>query len=104
MKKYTIVITEPAEADLRGIAQYISFELKEPPAAQNLINKIGEAIFVLEKMPYRYPVVNDEQLAFQGIRMLLVENYIVFYFVSEMDDSVTVIRILYGKREWNRVL
>ncbi|TDF95373.1 type II toxin-antitoxin system RelE/ParE family toxin [Paenibacillus piri] len=104
MRRYNIVITEPAEADLRGIAEYIALELKEPSTAQNLITKIGEFIFELEIMPYRYALVNDERLASQGIRMLLVDNYIVFYVVSETHDSVTVIRIVYGKREWSRIL
>lgn len=104
MKNYKVIITAPAESDLRGIAEYIAFELKEPLTAQNLISKIGEAVFELEKIPYRYALVNDERLASQGIRMLLVDSYIVFYVVSETHDSVTVIRILYGKREWNRLL
>ncbi|XID94593.1 type II toxin-antitoxin system RelE/ParE family toxin [Paenibacillaceae bacterium WGS1546] len=104
MKIYAIVITEPAEDDLRGITEYIALELKEPLTAQNLLTRIGEAIFELEKMPYRNTLVRDERLASQGIRMLVVENYIVFYVVSEMNDSVTIIRILYGKREWNRLL
>jgi plasmid stabilization system protein ParE len=104
MKYYNVLITEPAEADLRGIAEYIALGLKEPLTAQNLIVKIGEAILELEKMPFRYPLVNNERLASQGIRMLLVDNYIVFYIVSERNDSVTIIRILYGKREWSKIL
>lgn len=104
MKSYNVLITEPAEADLRGIAAYIALELKEPLTAQNLVGKIGESIFELAKMPYRYALVNDERLSSQGIRMLLVDHYIVFYVVSERNDSVTIIRILYGKREWNKIL
>jgi plasmid stabilization system protein ParE len=80
---------------LRGIAEYIALELKEPLTAQNLLASFGEAVFVLKKMPYRNALVRDERLASQ---------YIVFYVVTEMNDSVTIIRILNGKREWNKLL
>ncbi|WP_248925787.1 type II toxin-antitoxin system RelE/ParE family toxin [Paenibacillus hamazuiensis] len=104
MKIYNIAISEPAEFDIRGIAEYIALELKEPLTAENMISGIGEAIFELEQFPYRYPLVKDEKLASQGIRMLPVGNYIVFYVISESNDSIVVTRILYGKREWNMFL
>ena len=58
----------------------------------------------LAEMPTRYAMVADEHLAAQGIRKLPVENYIVFYVVSEQDKTVTVIRILYGRRDWEQLL
>ncbi|MFB5760371.1 type II toxin-antitoxin system RelE/ParE family toxin [Paenibacillus medicaginis] len=103
MNTCNIFITEPAEHDLREIAKYIALELKEPATAQKWIAKISSAILELEKFPFRYALVKD-RLASQGIRMLLVEKYIVFYVIDETNSSVTVIRILYGKREWNRIL
>ena len=104
MKIYTVVISEIAETDLREIVQYIAFERLEPFNASQLLSRIQEAILELEKMPYRYALVRDERLAFRGIRMLSVDNHIVFYSVSEMNDSVTIVRILYGRREWRQLL
>lgn len=104
MKAYHLVITELAEADLKEIADYVTKELREPSTAQALITKISEAIFELEKMPNRYALVDDERLANQGIRKLVVNNYIVFYIVFENDKSVTIIRILYSRRDWNNLL
>jgi addiction module RelE/StbE family toxin len=98
------MITEPAEADLHEIADYIAVELKEPSAAQHLMAKLAEAILELEQMPLRYALVSDERLAYQGIRKLVVENYLVFYVVSEKNKVVTIIRVLSGKREWNSLL
>ncbi len=104
MKIYTVVISEIAETDLREIVQYIAFERLEPFNASQLLSRIQEAILELEKMPYRFALVRDERLAFRGIRMLSVDNHIVFYIVSEMNDSVTIVRILYGRREWRQLL
>lgn len=104
MKTYNVVISEIAETDLREMVRYIALERMEPLNARHLLSRIREAILELEKMPYRYTLVRDELLASQGIRMMSVDNYIVFYIVSEMNDSVTVVRILYGRREWRQML
>lgn len=104
MKRYKILMTEPATDDLVDITEYIAKELREPVTAQKLVSKIKNAVMSLAKMPTRYATVSDVHLAAQGIRKLPVENYIVFYVVSEQDEAVTVIRILYGRRDWEQLL
>ncbi|MNE06088.1 Plasmid stabilization system protein [compost metagenome] len=104
METFHITITEPAERDLRDIADYIAHELLDHVAARKLVSRIAESIFELEHMPLRNNLVRDERLASQGIRKLVVDQYIVFYLVSEADTTVTVIRILYGKRNWRDLL
>lgn len=104
MNTFHIAITEPAERDLRGIADYIAHELLDRVAAHKMVSKIAEAIFELEHMPLRNTLVRDERLARQGMRKLIIEQYIVFYSVSEADATVTIIRILYGKRNWSDLL
>lgn len=93
-------MTQPAADDLQGIASYIVNELREPSIAINLVNRIKEAVMSLSEMPERHSLVADENLAIQKIRKILVDNYIAFYTVSEQDATVTVIRILYGRRDW----
>lgn len=104
MKKYNILITKPAENDLREIGEYIANELREPFIAQNTVVSIAAAIEKLEKIPLRNALVLDEELAHKGFRKLLVDNYIIFYLVSEIHETVTIIRILYGKRDWKNLL
>ena len=104
MTYYNIVITKPAESDLQEIADYIAKELKTPTAAKQVIAKIGSAIIDLEQMPLRNALVSDEKLASQGIRKQLVDNFIVFYVVSEWNETVTIIRILSGRRNWLNLL
>ena len=104
MNSYNVVISEIAETDLREIVQYIAFERMEPFNARHLLSRIQEAILELEKRTYRYILVRDERLASRGIRLLSVDNHIVFYIVSKRYDSVTIVRILYGRREWKKLL
>ena len=99
MSAYDIQITEPAEKDLYEIGIYISKELLEPMTAKKVISKIAKVINSLEDMPLRNAVVTDERLAYRGIRKVNVDNYIVFYIAQEENKTVTILRILYGKRE-----
>lgn len=104
MDKYNIEITEPAENDLFEIKRYISEDRLEPSVAERIIDKIAEGIFELEEMPLRNALVQDERLAVDGIRKLIIDNYIVFYFVDEGRHTVTIVRILYGRRVWVNLL
>jgi len=100
MDKYNIEITEPAENDLTEIGYYIKHDLLEPEIALKTIEKISNKILELEYMPFRNEIVKDERLSIQGIRKFIIDNYIVFYSVSENMKMVTIIRVLYGKRNW----
>lgn len=104
MKSYNVLMTQPAADDLKGIAAYISNEFREPSIAEKLVGKIKEVVMSLSEMPTRHSLVADEKLAIQEIRKIVVDNYIVFYTVSEKDATVTVVRILYGRRDWVNLL
>ena len=97
-------MTKPAADDLLEIAEYIGGELREPANANKLVGEIKKAVMSLAQMPTRHAPVADDRLAAQNIRMLMVGKYIVFYIVSEEDGTVTVVRILYSKRNWEYLL
>jgi len=100
MNRYNIEITKPAENDLREIGLYIVNELLEPDIAIKKIERISDGILKLEEMPFRNTLVKDERLAFQGIHKVIIDNYIIFYNISEELKIVTIIRILHSKRNW----
>jgi toxin ParE1/3/4 len=104
MKQYHIDISEPAENDLGQTINYISKDLQEPVTSMNLLKTIEDAILVLETIPYRYSLAQDEYLLKQGIHILPVKNYLVFYVIDEGTDRVTIIRILYARRDWKNLL
>lgn len=104
MKKYSVFMTHTATEDLKSIAAYVANELREPSIAKKLVSNIKAAVMSLENMPTRYSLLRDTNLAVQGIRKIMVDNYIVFYIVSEKDSGVTIIRILYSRRDWVNLL
>ena len=99
---YRIDITEPAERDMFEILTYITETLKEPLAAKRIYRTIRDEILSLSFMPLRYPVIPEQPYRKADVRKLVVENYIVFYLVS--GDTVTVLRVLYNRREWHTLL
>ncbi len=100
MEDYRVWLTQSAMQDLKDIASYLAQERREPSAAQTLVKKIKTAVMSLARFPLRHNLVADEHLAAQGFRKIPIDNYLVFYLVSEREQTVTVVRILYGRRDW----
>lgn len=104
MGKYRVDISEPAENDFLDIVRYITSQLSAPISAASMIEIFEEAIESLSHMPRRYPFVADERLTQMGYRKLSLKNYIIFYSINEKDKVVNIERILYGRRNWLRIL
>ena len=102
--KYSIFVTGKAKQDLIEAADYIEYTLLNPKAADDLIDRFEKEINNLAFMPEKHQLVNDPVLAAWGIRMIALNNYIVFYTVDKESKSISVIRFLYGKRNWISVL
>ena len=104
MEKYKIVFESHALRDLREIVRYIAEILKEPVIAERIHNSIKNQILSLEVMPYRHKLIDDEVLYKKEIRKIPVENYLVFYCVTEKSKTVHIFRILYNRREWKNLI
>lgn len=104
MEAFNVVIEDAAEKDLIAILTYISETLHEAAAAKRIYLSIREALSGLDHRPFRFQVVEDEKYAARGLRKLPVENYIVFYAADETAKTVHILRILYGRREWQNLL
>jgi plasmid stabilization system protein ParE len=101
---FSVTITRPAEDDLRSAMSYIAVELKNPLAAQRLLNKAEKTIGTLASMPMRHELVSDEYLRQIGIRVIPIDNYLAFYIVNAEEEKVVVVRFLYARRDWQNIL
>ena len=104
MEQYKIKVTDPAENDLRNIISYIATQLSAPETATSMAEHIGKAMFSLAEMPHRHPLVANEQLAWRGFRKVTVRNYNVFFVIHETEGIVRIMRILYARQDWQRML
>lgn len=102
---YSYRFTSKAEQDLDEILHYITYTLCSPLSAKNLAKKIFEHIDSVRMFPESGPVVENEFLtAAITVRKIIVDNYIVYYTVSNSDKTIIIIRIVYGKRNLDEIM
>lgn len=101
---YTIHITNTAQRDILNAADYIEFVLKNPEAADNLLDHAEHTINNLTNFPETFPFVDDPVLSSWGIRFVTINNYLAFYIVDDEKQKIIVVRFLYGKSDWNAIL
>ena len=94
-----LIITEQADADLRGIYEYIAFELLSPENAARQLDRLEESIIRLEEFPQKFRMHDKEPWCSRGLRIMPVDNYVVFYIPDEDTKTVTVVRIMYNGRD-----
>ncbi|MBE6863392.1 type II toxin-antitoxin system RelE/ParE family toxin [Ruminococcus sp.] len=97
-----IVYSPKARNDLDEIWTYISEKLLNPSAAEATVNGILDTIDMLQaQAEIGKPLYFSSDL-FSGYRFLVYKNYLAFYRTSE--DTVYIDRIIYGKRDYMRLL
>jgi len=101
---YTIHISNRAQADIDKAADHIEYVLKNPQAADALLDAVDEEISSLAAMPERFAVVDDDVLASWGIRFVRIKNYLAFYTIDEDQEVVFIVRFLFGKSDWITIL
>lgn len=96
---YDIQISNQAETDLRNIFEYIAFELQSVQNAIAQLTRLEESINSLNQMPNRYRTYDKEPGLSRGLRLMPVDNYIVFYVVDYDTNVVNIVRVMYGGRD-----
>ena len=86
-------ITEPALADAEEYVRFIREVRKEPEAAERWFHGLAQAIFSLEDLPERCPVI-PEQVEFSfEIRHLLYFSHRIIFCVERAAERVVVYRV-----------
>ena len=79
---YHLHITSVAQRDISQAADYIEFVLKNPKAADDLLEETDQKINALLPFPQEHPIVEDKLLAAWGIRFTQIKNYLDFYVIE----------------------
>lgn len=100
-KKYEIKYLPLFYKDLDQITDYIMYKLNNEIAANNFVNELEKEI---NKRAYN-PVSYEKYISIRKRKYtyykIYVKNYIVFYTVK--DNIMELRRILYSKRNFNKV-
>jgi len=101
---YDVSISDQALLDLKLLYEYIANELMEPVIAEKQYTRIEKAAYSLDHMPERFRRYEKEPWRSRNLRVMPVDNYIVFYIVDNENLTVTVTRIMYGRRNTEKEL
>lgn len=102
--KYSLKITSAAKNDLDAIYNYISRELYNELAAEQLMEKIERNFLRLGKFPFSCEHVTDVLLRNKGYRKLTVDRYVGLYIVDESKHEVIITRVFYGKQKYQDLI
>lgn len=96
MQKYKILYLPLAEDDLNEIVDYLlEYSVSTANAFIDELEKLEER---LSTFPESAIQIRDKKLQRKGYRMALVGEYLLFYTLR--NESVYVMRILHGKRNY----
>lgn len=84
---------------MREIAHYISYDLMAPEAADNLLDDLKASILKLSVLPKKYPLIEEEPWRSEGVRKIVVKNFLVYYWIDEEYNKVQVTVVIYSKRD-----
>ena len=101
---YEVRMPPEAKNDLRGIFEYIAFDLQSVQNAAGQIDRLEKGISELDQMPERFRKYEKEPWHSRNLRVMPVDNYLVFYIPDQTTGIVTVIRVMYGGRDADRRL
>lgn len=101
---YEVEVSEQADSDLRGIYEYIAFELQSPENANGQLDRLEEKILSLDTMPERYQKYEKDPWKSLGLRVLPVDDYVVLYIPNSDKRIVTILRVMYAGKDIDNLL
>ena len=101
---YNLEYLPVARQDMVEIVRYISRELNNPAAADRLAAELIEGGDSIPSFLYAYPAYTSIRPLKHEYRKLQVQNYFMFYWVNEEKKLITVARVVYAKRDLERLL
>lgn len=99
-----ILFTDTAKFDLRDIAFYIADVSKDKQLAMRFVKELQDKVTILEQFPECGSVPNDRVLKSNGYRFLVYKDYLLFYLYEKEKNTVYVMAIFNGKRDYTRIM
>ena len=97
---YKLILTSISAKDLESIYNYIASNLNSPQSAFNLNKKFFNALERICDMPNSCPVIENSFVKVDGVRKLIVDNYIILYVPNHDKKEIIVYRVVYGARNY----
>lgn len=101
---YQVEYLPLAVKDMTEIVRYISHELCNPAAAQKLADEMIEAADRLTEFPYLNTIHATIRPLEHECRKQIVQNYLMLYWVDEPERRITIARVIYARRDYEKLL
>lgn len=96
---YAVILTRQAQFDLKEVFNYISDVLQSRRNASAQLDRLEKAIMSLHDMSERFRVCDADKWRERNLRIMPVDNYLLFYIPERDTNTVNVIRVMYGGRD-----
>lgn len=100
--RYDLIILPEAQNDIRETVLYVARDLAAPRAALDLQDALQGGIDSLAIMPERIKIVDDQPWRDAGVRRIRVENYYIYFVISESAQEVRILAVIYVGRDQTR--
>ena len=104
MNEYEVRVTRQALEQMKEIVHYISNDLIAPDAAGNLLDKMKAEITKLSSFPKKQAMIDEVPWRTDGVRKLVVNNFLIYYWVDDENNRVQVTAVIYSRRDQIRQL
>jgi len=96
---FQVDITEPALADAEDYVRFIREVGKQPEAAGRWFRGLVRAIYSLEELPERCPVIPEQENFSFEIRHLIYFSHRIVFRVERARNRVVVFRVYHRSRQ-----
>jgi len=96
---FQVDITEPALVDAEDYARFIGKVKREPEVGGRWFRGLIQAIYSLEELPERCPVIPEHEEFHKEIRHLIYFSHRIIFGIEREKKRVVVYRIYHGSRQ-----
>lgn len=100
---YQLEFLPIARKDMIDIVRYLSVDLQNLESASHLADELIQATKRLREFPYSAPVYQPIRPLTHEYRKLSVQNYLIFYWVDDRQQLITIARVVYAKRDLSQL-
>lgn len=101
-KRYKLSILPLFEDDLNEIVDYITYRLRNPTAAEHLVDEVERAIEERLDCAESFEPYHSSRERKRPYYRIQVKNFTIFYVV--VGDTMEVRRIIYSRRDLNHLI
>jgi len=101
---YKIKYLTSFQKDYDEIIDYLTENLAAPGAAASLTEELFKTVDLIALFPYSRKLYELPRPLSAEYRTFMVKNYTVFYAVDEENKTLRLYRMLYGRRDFERLL